>query len=123
MTEIIVLSLIQGITEFLPVSSSSHLIIISEYLEFNNGPGVQHIALLSEDIVNTITHLRSNGLEFQKFGINLEKQTIILNGLLNAQVNSAANAYFPQAFYALHSQDLWQLQNKWVRKVFHLTQG
>ena len=36
MIEIIALSLIQGITEFLPISSSSHLIIISEYLEFNN---------------------------------------------------------------------------------------
>jgi undecaprenyl-diphosphatase len=36
MIEIIVLSLIQGITEFLPISSSSHLIIVSEYLEFNN---------------------------------------------------------------------------------------
>ena len=36
MIEIIVLSLVQGITEFLPVSSSSHLIIFSEYLEFNN---------------------------------------------------------------------------------------
>ena len=36
MVEIIVLSLIQGITEFLPISSSSHLIIVSEYLEFNN---------------------------------------------------------------------------------------
>jgi len=36
MIEIIVLSLIQGITEFLPISSSSHLIIASEYLEFNN---------------------------------------------------------------------------------------
>ena len=36
MIEILILSLIQGITEFLPVSSSSHLIIISEYLEFNN---------------------------------------------------------------------------------------
>ncbi len=35
MIEIITLSLIQGITEFLPISSSSHLIIISEYLEFN----------------------------------------------------------------------------------------
>ena len=35
MIEIIALSLIQGITEFLPISSSSHLIIISEYLEFN----------------------------------------------------------------------------------------
>ena len=36
MIEIIALSLIQGITEFLPISSSSHLIIFSEYLEFNN---------------------------------------------------------------------------------------
>ena len=36
MIEIISLSLIQGITEFLPVSSSSHLIIISEFLEFKN---------------------------------------------------------------------------------------
>ncbi len=36
MLEIILLSAIQGITEFLPVSSSSHLIIVSEYLEFEN---------------------------------------------------------------------------------------
>ena len=36
MFEIIILSAIQGITEFLPVSSSSHLIIVSEYLEFEN---------------------------------------------------------------------------------------
>ena len=36
MIEIIILSLIQGITEFLPISSSSHLIIVSDYLEFNN---------------------------------------------------------------------------------------
>ena len=36
MIEIIALSLIQGITEFLPISSSSHLIIVSEYLEFSN---------------------------------------------------------------------------------------
>ena len=36
MLEILILSLIQGITEFLPVSSSSHLIIFSEYLKFEN---------------------------------------------------------------------------------------
>jgi undecaprenyl-diphosphatase len=34
--EIFILSLIQGITEFLPVSSSSHLIIISKYFNFDN---------------------------------------------------------------------------------------
>ena len=36
MIEILILSLIQGITEFLPISSSSHLIIISQYLSFEN---------------------------------------------------------------------------------------
>ena len=36
MIEIFILSLIQGITEFLPISSSSHLILISEFLNFNN---------------------------------------------------------------------------------------
>jgi len=36
MFEIIVLSLIQGITEFLPVSSSSHLVIVSEFFNFEN---------------------------------------------------------------------------------------
>ena len=36
MIEIIILSIIQGITEFLPVSSSSHLIIISNYFNFDN---------------------------------------------------------------------------------------
>ena len=37
MIEIFILSLVQGITEFLPVSSSSHLILISKYLNFDNG--------------------------------------------------------------------------------------
>ena len=36
MIEIFILSLIQGVAEFLPISSSSHLILISEYLEFEN---------------------------------------------------------------------------------------
>ena len=36
MIEIFILSLIQGVTEFLPISSSSHLILVSNYLEFDN---------------------------------------------------------------------------------------
>ena len=39
---------------------------IEEYLDFNEGPGVQHIALLSSNILETIKVLRSNGLEFLK---------------------------------------------------------
>ncbi len=36
MIEIFILSLLQGITEFLPISSSSHLILVSEYLKLEN---------------------------------------------------------------------------------------
>ena len=36
MIEIFILSLIQGVAEFLPISSSSHLILMSEFLDFEN---------------------------------------------------------------------------------------
>ncbi len=37
---------------------------IQEYLDYNAGAGVQHIALLTDDIVHTVSLLRENGVEF-----------------------------------------------------------
>lgn len=37
---------------------------IDEYLEFYNGPGVQHIAVATHDIVHTVGELRKRGVEF-----------------------------------------------------------
>ena len=37
---------------------------IQEYLDFHHGPGVQHIALLTADIIETVSGLRRNGVEF-----------------------------------------------------------
>jgi 4-hydroxyphenylpyruvate dioxygenase len=37
---------------------------IDEYLEFYHGPGVQHIAIATHDIVHTVTELRDRGIEF-----------------------------------------------------------
>src|SRR5439155_26553094 len=37
---------------------------IEEYLEFNHGPGVQHIALASTNIVQTVEALKDRGLMF-----------------------------------------------------------
>src|SRR5919112_1439775 len=37
---------------------------IDEYLEFYRGPGVQHLALATNDIVHTVTALRDRGIEF-----------------------------------------------------------
>lgn len=39
---------------------------IEEYLDFYGGPGVQHVALLTADIVETVTKLQNNGVEFLK---------------------------------------------------------
>src|SRR5262245_6886730 len=39
---------------------------IDEYLEYYRGPGVQHIALQTTDIEQTVTALRDNGVEFLK---------------------------------------------------------
>jgi 4-hydroxyphenylpyruvate dioxygenase len=37
---------------------------IDEYLDFNGGPGVQHIALQSEDIVGTVSAMKERGFQF-----------------------------------------------------------
>src|SRR5689334_15164210 len=37
---------------------------IDEYLEFYRGPGVQHLALATDDIIHTVTTLRDRGVEF-----------------------------------------------------------
>jgi len=37
---------------------------IQEYLDFYKGPGVQHLALLTNDIIATVKALKENGVEF-----------------------------------------------------------
>lgn len=37
---------------------------IEEYLEFNEGPGVQHIAFATDDIISTVSELRKRGVRF-----------------------------------------------------------
>jgi 4-hydroxyphenylpyruvate dioxygenase len=37
---------------------------IDEYLEFHEGPGAQHIALATRDIVATVSYLHALGVEF-----------------------------------------------------------
>jgi 4-hydroxyphenylpyruvate dioxygenase len=37
---------------------------IDEYLEFYGGPGVQHIAMATDDILGTVTALRDRGVDF-----------------------------------------------------------
>jgi 4-hydroxyphenylpyruvate dioxygenase len=37
---------------------------IEEYLEFHGGPGIQHIAVATDDVVATVRELKSRGVEF-----------------------------------------------------------
>lgn len=37
---------------------------IDEYLEFYNGAGVQHIAIATDNIIDTVSKLRANGIDF-----------------------------------------------------------
>jgi 4-hydroxyphenylpyruvate dioxygenase len=37
---------------------------IEEYLDFYKGPGVQHIAMATADIIETVSKLRAQGIEF-----------------------------------------------------------
>jgi 4-hydroxyphenylpyruvate dioxygenase len=37
---------------------------IEEYLDFYRGPGVQHIAMATDDIISTVTKLRAQGVDF-----------------------------------------------------------
>ena len=37
---------------------------IEEYIDFYEGPGVQHLALATDDIIKTVTDLKSRGIEF-----------------------------------------------------------
>jgi 4-hydroxyphenylpyruvate dioxygenase len=37
---------------------------IDEYLDFYQGAGVQHIAIATDDIINTVSELRARGVEF-----------------------------------------------------------
>ena len=59
--EILILGAIQGISEFLPVSSAAHLILFSQYYEFSNQNLLIDISLhLGSLIAVSYTHLRAH---------------------------------------------------------------
>jgi 4-hydroxyphenylpyruvate dioxygenase len=51
---------------------------IQEYVDYNGGPGVQHIALATNDIIASVENLRARGLEFlyvpKKYYDNLKER-------------------------------------------------
>tara|TARA_B100001059_G_scaffold168090_1_gene167858 strand:+ start:1566 stop:2324 length:759 start_codon:yes stop_codon:yes gene_type:complete len=64
MFEVLLLSLIQGITEFLPISSSSHLIIVSDYIKFENQNLSIDVSLHIGSFIAVITYFYKDILNF-----------------------------------------------------------
>ena len=64
MVEILILSLVQGITEFLPVSSSSHLIIISEFISFEDKGLSIDVSLHIGSFIAVITYFHKDIFNF-----------------------------------------------------------
>ena len=64
MIEVLILSIIQGITEFIPVSSSSHLIIFSNYLNFQEQSLSIDISLHIGSFFAVITYFIKDILHF-----------------------------------------------------------
>ncbi len=92
MVEVFLLSLIQGITEFIPVSSSSHLIIISNYLNFNYQNLLIDVSLHVGSFLAVITYFKkeifnfiNNKLLFYK--ILISSIPVMLIGFLLVETN------------------------------------
>ena len=92
MFEIFILSLIQGVTEFLPVSSSSHLILISEYLNFNNQSLSVDVSLHIGSFFAVVIYFRGDIFNFIKnkelfFKIFLSSLPVIFIGYFLVKFN------------------------------------
>ena len=64
MIEILLLSIIQGITEFIPVSSSSHLIIFSKYLDYESQSLIVDVSLHIGSFLAVITFFYKEIINF-----------------------------------------------------------
>ena len=79
MTEVLILSLIQGITEFLPVSSSSHLILVTKLIYLKEQS-------LSIDVSLHIGSFVAVCIYFYKDLYNFTKNRVLLFKILSSSL-------------------------------------
>ena len=86
---------------------------IEEYLDFYGGPGVQHIAIATDDIIKTVSELKARGVEFlsapphayyqaipERLGVHMEmmKEDIAEIEKLSIMVDADEDGYLLQIF-------------------------
>ena len=92
MIEIFILSLIQGVTEFLPVSSSSHLILVSEYFQFENQNLSIDVSLHIGSFIAVVIYFKKDIINFYQnkilfFKILLASLPVMIVGYILAETN------------------------------------
>jgi 4-hydroxyphenylpyruvate dioxygenase len=86
---------------------------IEEYIDFYEGPGAQHIAVATDDIINTVSQLRARGVEFlsappqsyydeipARLGVHMEmmKEDIKVLQNLSIMIDADEEGYLLQIF-------------------------
>jgi 4-hydroxyphenylpyruvate dioxygenase len=86
---------------------------IEEYIDFYEGPGAQHIAVATDDIINTVSQLRARGVEFlsappqsyydeipARLGVHMEmmKEDIKVLQSLSIMIDADEEGYLLQIF-------------------------
>jgi len=92
MIEVIILSIIQGITEFLPVSSSAHLILVSKYFNFTNENLILDVSLHLGSLLAIIFYFKRELFNFINnkklfFKIILSSIPVIISGFILIKLN------------------------------------
>ena len=64
--EILILSIIQGISEFIPISSAAHFVLVSKYYAFNNQSLLIDICLHLGSLIAIILYFRNDLFNFIK---------------------------------------------------------
>jgi len=90
MFEIFILSIVQGVTEFVPISSSSHLIIISELINFENKSLSIDVSLHLGSFIAVLTYFRKDIFDFVNnrdllFKILVSSIPVIIAGFMLVQ--------------------------------------
>ena len=90
MLEILILSLVQGITEFLPISSSSHIILFSKFMNFISEDLILNVSLHIGSFLAVLVFFRKEILSFFIYRkifmlIIIASLPIVLSGYLIAE--------------------------------------
>ena len=86
--EILILSLIQGVSEFLPISSLAHLVLVSKYYAFTNQNLLIDICLHLGSLLAIIVYFRNDLFSFVK---NIKIKRLFCFFLMQLAVNDVCN--------------------------------